>query len=111
MKAASIEFETRPRPRNSQTCGPGRLDHASACITRIQVHVNCGVLTAKSIAATHEKGLPSLNMAYPCSPPEVRAGASPRRSLAGGANPQPNPPVIRVRGSLTDQLVIETPLA
>ena len=59
--------------------------------------------TAK-LTATHEKRTPELGaIVYPCSPPEVVARASPGGPQVGKSNPQPNPPMLRVRGVLTDQ--------
>ena len=56
------------------------------------------------LTSTHEKRTPELGaIVYPCSPPRVMAGASPGRSRVGKSNPQPNPPMLRVRGVLTDQ--------
>ena len=59
-------------------------------------------LSPPKLTATHEKRTPELGaIVYPCSPPEVVA--SPGGPQVGKSNPQPNPPMLRVRGVLTDQ--------
>ena len=61
-------------------------------------------LSPPKLTATHEKRTPELGaIVYPCSPPEVVARASPGGPQVGKSNPQPNPPMLRVRGVLTDQ--------